>query len=109
MNIKKVGPYIIGKTLGRGSFSKVKSGVHCENGTEVAIKIIQKSKLSEETGLIQKFRKEMTLQRIFSHPNVIKTLQFIETETHLFLVLEKLSKGNFFPFSTFEFLKKKII
>ncbi|KAJ3433317.1 protein kinase [Anaeramoeba flamelloides] len=87
MNIKKVGPYII-----------VKSGVHCEDGTEVAIKVIQKSKLSEETDLLQKFRKEMTLQRIFSHPNVIKTRRVIETETHLFLVLEKLSKGELFDY-----------
>lgn len=36
----RVGKYEIGKTLGEGSFGKVKYGRHVETGQSVAIKII---------------------------------------------------------------------
>ena len=40
--VETVGPYILGKTLGRGTTGKVKEGVHKDTGFEVAIKIVKK-------------------------------------------------------------------
>ena len=44
---KKIGPYLIGtkreyldKTLGQGTFGKVKSAIHDKTGQKVAIKIL---------------------------------------------------------------------
>ncbi len=39
--------YILGKTIGEGSFSKVKLAIHPPTGEYVAIKIILKSKIIE--------------------------------------------------------------
>lgn len=42
-----VGPYRLEKTLGKGQTGLVKLGVHCVLGKKVAIKIINREKLSE--------------------------------------------------------------
>lgn len=42
-----VGPFRLEKTLGKGQTGLVKLGVHCVTGKKVAIKIINREKLSE--------------------------------------------------------------
>uniref|UniRef100_A0A6P7H3V3 Serine/threonine-protein kinase BRSK1-like n=1 Tax=Diabrotica virgifera virgifera TaxID=50390 RepID=A0A6P7H3V3_DIAVI len=42
-----VGPYRLEKTLGKGQTGLVKLGVHCVTGKKVAIKIINREKLSD--------------------------------------------------------------
>ena len=39
---QQVGEYIVGKTLGEGTFGKVKQGVHSLTGEKVAIKVLEK-------------------------------------------------------------------
>uniref|UniRef100_A0A1B0G968 non-specific serine/threonine protein kinase n=1 Tax=Glossina morsitans morsitans TaxID=37546 RepID=A0A1B0G968_GLOMM len=46
-NCQYVGPYRLEKTLGKGQTGLVKLGVHCVTGKKVAIKIINREKLSE--------------------------------------------------------------
>ncbi|KAH8313010.1 hypothetical protein KR067_008408 [Drosophila pandora] len=46
-NCQFVGPYRLEKTLGKGQTGLVKLGVHCVIGKKVAIKIINREKLSE--------------------------------------------------------------
>ncbi|ALC44142.1 sff [Drosophila busckii] len=46
-NCQFVGPYRLEKTLGKGQTGLVKLGVHCVMGKKVAIKIINREKLSE--------------------------------------------------------------
>lgn len=41
----RIGNYEIGKTLGKGTFGKVKEGVHVITGEKVAIKIIDKKSI----------------------------------------------------------------
>ena len=43
------GPYVLLQTLGEGEFGKVKLGVHTEYGVEVAIKLIRRGSLEDET------------------------------------------------------------
>uniref|UniRef100_A0A3B5LLQ9 Protein kinase domain-containing protein n=1 Tax=Xiphophorus couchianus TaxID=32473 RepID=A0A3B5LLQ9_9TELE len=42
-----VGPYRLEKTLGKGQTGLVKLGLHCVTGQKVAIKIVNREKLSE--------------------------------------------------------------
>ncbi len=42
---KKIGYYLIGKTIGEGTFGKVKLGTHTLTGERVAIKILVKEKI----------------------------------------------------------------
>ena len=84
----RVGPYIFGKTLGAGSTGKVKLAKHVETGEFVAIKIVRKDFLGRKPTLKKKMQREITVMKLVDHPNVLKLLDVLEIETHIFLVME---------------------
>jgi 5'-AMP-activated protein kinase catalytic alpha subunit len=43
----KIGSYILGRTIGEGTFGKVKIGKHIVTETKVAVKILEKSKIAD--------------------------------------------------------------
>ena len=43
--MRKVGHYVMGKTLGEGTFGKVKEGLHVFTGEKVAVKMLEKEKI----------------------------------------------------------------
>ena len=43
MEDQKIGAYIIKKTIGEGTFGKVKLGIHIPTNEKVAIKILEKN------------------------------------------------------------------
>lgn len=45
------GPYILLQTLGEGEFGKVKLGVHKDYGEEVAVKLIRRGSVDNDTRL----------------------------------------------------------
>ena len=45
---KKIGYYLLGKTIGEGTFGKVKLATHTLTGEKVAIKIYPKYKLNDQ-------------------------------------------------------------
>lgn len=63
--------YIIKKTLGEGSFGKVKLAVHKHSGQNVALKIISRKKLvtRDMTGRIER---EIQYLQLLRHPHIIK-------------------------------------
>ncbi|KJH48378.1 kinase domain protein [Dictyocaulus viviparus] len=76
------GPYKLEKTLGKGQTGLVKTGTHCITGRKVAIKIVNKEKLSES--VLQKVGNES----IFTQ----------RTFTILYLLLEHVSGGELFDY-----------
>ena len=42
-----MGHYILGKTLGEGTFGKVRLGTHILTGEKVAVKVLEKSKIKD--------------------------------------------------------------
>jgi serine/threonine protein kinase len=47
--VKTVGKYQIGKTLGEGTFGKVKFAINSETGEAVAIKVLDKEKIQKQS------------------------------------------------------------
>ena len=43
LGTKQIGHYILGRSIGEGTFGKVKLGTHIFTGEKVAIKILEKS------------------------------------------------------------------
>lgn len=58
-----LGHYILLQTLGEGEFGKVKLGVHSEYGVEVAIKLIRRGQLEDETRA-NKVEREIEVLRV---------------------------------------------
>lgn len=49
MKSSSIGHFILGKTLGEGTFGKVKLGTHLLTGEKVAVKILEKSKIKDNS------------------------------------------------------------
>ncbi|KAI9203054.1 kinase-like domain-containing protein [Polychytrium aggregatum] len=88
-----IGNYNILKTLGEGSFAKVKLAVHRLTNQQVAIKIMDKEKLPDEYSL-RNIHREAQIMRMLNHVNIIQLYEVMETRKELFLVLEYAQGGE---------------
>lgn len=90
---KYLGNYELLRTIGEGSFATVKIATHRFNGQQVAIKIIDKSKVTEDSKRIDLHRESMIMKQI-DHPNILQLFEVMESAKKLYLVLEYASGGE---------------
>lgn len=67
---RTIGHYVVGRSLGEGTFGKVRLGTHTLTGESVAIKILEKDKISDKAD-IERVTREIQILKIVRHPNVI--------------------------------------
>lgn len=91
----RVGKYDIGKTLGEGSFGKVKFGRHVETGQSVAIKIIARDHVLRHK-MVDQIKREISTMKLIKHPNVINLIEVMASKTKIFIVLEYVDGGELF-------------
>lgn len=94
--ISYVGPYRLDKTLGKGQTGLVKLGIHCVTNLKVAVKIINRSKLSES--VLQKVEREIAIMKLIEHPHVLGLFDVYENKKFLYLILEHVSGGELFDY-----------
>lgn len=92
---RRVGKYELGKTIGSGSFSKVKVGKDVETGRECAIKIIDVEQLAREH-LEDQLKREIVSMKVLQHDNIVELRDVIRTAHHIYLILELLTGGELF-------------
>ena len=92
---KKVGIYEMGETLGQGAFGLVKHAYNAETGEEVAIKILDKEKIKQED-LGESIKKEVTLMKMIKHPNIVRLIEVLASNSKIYLVLEVIKGGDLF-------------
>ncbi|XP_013383308.1 5'-AMP-activated protein kinase catalytic subunit alpha-2 isoform X2 [Lingula anatina] len=93
----KIGHYVLGDTLGIGTFGKVKTGTHIKTGHKVAVKILNRQKI-KNLDVVGKIRREIQNLKLFRHPHIIKLYQVISTPTDIFMVMEYVSGGELFEY-----------
>jgi serine/threonine protein kinase len=84
---REVGPYQILQKIAQGGMSSVYKGLHVGLEQEVAIKVLSPESF-EDPCLRDRFISEAKIQARLSHPNVIKTMNYLEYEGTVFLVME---------------------
>ena len=89
--------YRISRTLGFGSFGKVKIGEHILTGHKVAIKVLNRKKV-KSMDMEEKVRREIKILRLFRHPHIIKLYEVIETKDDIYLVMEYVKSGELFDY-----------
>jgi 5'-AMP-activated protein kinase catalytic alpha subunit len=82
-----VGQYMLGKTIGEGTFGKVKLAVHIPTGEKVAIKILEKGRIKEQAD-VRRVNREIKILKKARHGNVIQLFEVLDTRTHIFLIME---------------------
>ena len=83
-----VGPYVLGKLLGRGSTARVLEGQNSQTGQLVALKIVDKAKLSARYKTVRRLDNEIRLTSLVDSPNVTRLIESFHTQDRLYLVLE---------------------
>ncbi|KAD4385343.1 hypothetical protein R6Q59_010393 [Mikania micrantha] len=89
--------YKLGKTLGHGSFGKVKIAEHTLTGYKVAVKILNRRKLKNPE-MEEKVRREIKICRLFVHPHIIRLYEVIETPLDIYVVMEYVKSGELFDY-----------
>uniref|UniRef100_A0A8C2GWH8 non-specific serine/threonine protein kinase n=1 Tax=Cyprinus carpio TaxID=7962 RepID=A0A8C2GWH8_CYPCA len=94
----QVGFYEIIRTLGKGNFAVVKLARHKVTKTQVAIKIIDKTRLNSSN--LEKIYREVQIMKLLNHPHIIKLYQVMETKDMLYIVTEYAKNGEMFDYLT---------
>lgn len=90
--------YYLERTLGIGSFGKVKLARHVSTGLKVAIKILNLQKLSASDA--EKVRREVKILAAFSHPHIVRLYEVIEIRSKVYVVMEYMDSGDLFCYIT---------
>jgi serine/threonine protein kinase len=95
--VKKIGNYELGKTLGTGTFGKVKYAIDASdpNRQAYAIKVLERKQIEKE-GMQEQLRQEIAIMRLLSHSNIVKLLQVMQSSQHIYIVLELVTGGELF-------------
>ncbi|CAG9335367.1 unnamed protein product [Blepharisma stoltei] len=88
-----IGHYIISDTIGEGNFGKVKLGTHVLTGEKVAVKIFDKSKITDNEDMIR-ITREIEILKDIRHPNLCQLFETVENSKQIYLIMEYISNGD---------------
>ena len=92
-----IGNYLIKKTLGQGTFGKVKLGIYLPSQEKVAIKILEKDRILEKDDEIR-VKREFDMLALFNNPNVILVAEIFESADSYYSVMEYCEGGELFNY-----------
>ncbi|KAK9464410.1 kinase-like domain-containing protein [Lipomyces arxii] len=90
----RIGRYQIIKTLGEGSFGKVKLAYHLATHQRVALKIINRKTLAK-SDMQGRVEREISYLRLLRHPHIIKLYDVIKSKDEIIMVIEFAGKELF--------------
>lgn len=93
--VKKVGQYQLGRTLGEGTFGKVKYAEHIVTNGAVAIKVLEKEKIQKQN-MGEQIRKEISIMKKIKHKYVVEMIEVLASKSKIFIVLELVQGGELF-------------
>ena len=97
MKYKKIGNYILLTTIGSGTFSTVKLGIHLPTQQKVAIKILDKEKIVDESD-IKRISREIHILSKLRHPNIAQLYETLPSERHIYIVMEHVEGHDLFQY-----------
>ena len=86
------------RTIGEGTFGKVKLSIHIPTNEYVAIKILEKSRIHDKEEL-ERVEKEIKYLKALNHQNIVQIYEVIEDNLQYFyIVMEYVSGGELFNY-----------
>jgi eukaryotic-like serine/threonine-protein kinase len=87
MQFERLGPYKIGKRLGRGGMGAVYEAVSVDSGEIAAVKLLSPH-LADDEGFRERFELEIETLKKLKHPNIVRMLGFGEEQGYLYYAME---------------------
>lgn len=92
---KRIEKYQLGKTLGRGTFSRVKYAVDTTTNRPYAIKVIDRKMIKKEN-MESQLKREIAIMKILKHPHIVELKEVLQSSKHIYIVLELVTGGELF-------------
>ncbi|KAF4317684.1 hypothetical protein BBO99_00007845 [Phytophthora kernoviae] len=92
-----IGEYVLGETIGKGTFGKVRLGLHLLTGEKVAIKILEKKRIVQVAD-VERVAREIKILKRNRHQNVIQLYEVIDSPERIFLIMEHIDGGEMFEY-----------
>ena len=87
IQLERLGPYKIGRKLGKGGMGTVYSAVNVETGEAAAVKVLAPV-LAQEEGFRERFEAEIESLKKLHHPNIVQLYGYGEQDGHHFYGME---------------------
>lgn len=95
MVVRKVGKYEIGRTIGEGTFAKVKFAQNTETGESVAMKVLDRSTIIKHK-MVDQIKREIFVMKLVRHPHVVRLYEVLASRTKIYIILEYITGGELF-------------
>ncbi|KDP41522.1 hypothetical protein JCGZ_15929 [Jatropha curcas] len=95
MVVRKVGKYEVGRTIGEGTFAKVKFAQNTETGESVAMKVLDRSTIIKHK-MVEQIKREISIMKLVRHPYVVRLHEVLASRTKIYIILEFITGGELF-------------
>uniref|UniRef100_A0A6T6C1L9 non-specific serine/threonine protein kinase n=1 Tax=Compsopogon caeruleus TaxID=31354 RepID=A0A6T6C1L9_9RHOD len=92
----RVGEYWLREKLGSGAFSEVRAAEHVLSGEQMAVKIINRSRIEPGSRAHKFVKSEIEILRALNHPNIVHIHRVIRSTKNLYIIMDKLTGGDLF-------------
>ncbi|KAJ3674315.1 hypothetical protein LUZ60_004931 [Juncus effusus] len=93
--MKRVGKYELGRTIGQGTFAKVKFAIDTETRQSVAVKVLEKSTVLKHK-MVHQIKREISIMKIVRHPSIVRLHEVLASKTKIYIILELITGGELF-------------
>ncbi|KAL5222700.1 hypothetical protein ABZP36_027413 [Zizania latifolia] len=93
--LRRVGKYEVGRTIGEGTFAKVKFAQNTETGESVAMKVLDRSSILRHK-MADQIKREISIMKLVRHPNVVRLHEVLASRKKIFIILEFITGGELF-------------
>ena len=87
--------YRLEKTIGKGSYGKVKLATQLSTNEKVALKFISRASIKKPTHWTR-IRREINLLRAMHHPHIVKLYDYKDNGSDILLMMEYIAGGDLF-------------
>ncbi|EJD07417.1 Pkinase-domain-containing protein, partial [Fomitiporia mediterranea MF3/22] len=104
-----IGPWKIGRTIGKGAMGVVRIARHAKTGQYAAVKIMSKMQViqsrrslknleDDAERILRALEREIVVMKLVDHPNIMRLYDVWETSGELYLILEYVEGGELFDY-----------
>ncbi|KAJ3685952.1 hypothetical protein LUZ61_015116 [Rhynchospora tenuis] len=95
VRVRKVGKYEVGRTIGEGTFAKVKFAQNTETGESVAMKVLDRATIIKHR-MVDQIKREISIMKLVRHPHVVRLHEVLASRTKIYIILEFITGGELF-------------
>jgi serine/threonine protein kinase len=89
--------YKLLKEIGSGTFGKVYLSEHLPTGRSLAIKVLEKEKIVDDSD-VERVSRELRIAQSIAHPHLVQLYHLLETNEYIFLIMEFLPGGELYDY-----------